>query len=126
MKMINDKQDCIESIIRVLERTAAWQPPPDSLMIPVIDTWNTFREELPWLNRSHRAPTEIAATVRSRIMLGDDIVVKALSLLRQCLGQMGATPSDASKVWMPDDETPDDPSTKYFAYLRNTSHTYLI
>jgi len=71
--------------------------------------------ELPWLDRSHRALTEIAATVRARVLLGDDIGVKALSLLRQRLGQMGATPSDASKVRMPDDETPDDPSTKYFA-----------
>ncbi|SPL63721.1 hypothetical protein OHAE_3653 [Ochrobactrum soli] len=35
--------------------------------------------------------------------------MQALNLLRQCLGQMGATPSDATKVSMPDDgEEKDD------------------
>jgi hypothetical protein len=37
-----------------------------------------------------------------------------LTLLRQCLGQMGATPADASKIQIPEDETRDDPSAKYF------------
>ena len=68
----------------------------------------------PWLNKSHRALTEIASTIRARVMTGDDIGVKALSLLRQCLGQMGATPSDASKVIMPDEKV-DDPADKYFS-----------
>ena|SRR5258705_11938926 len=78
------------------------------------DAWNTFRDELPWLNHSHRSLIEIAATIRARVMTGDDIGVKALNLLRQCLGQMGATPSDASKVNMPAGEEPNDPSKKYF------------
>jgi hypothetical protein len=31
------------------------------------------------------------------------------------LGSRGATPSDASKVKMPDDDEPDDTSKKYFS-----------
>jgi hypothetical protein len=76
--------------------------------------WTTFRDELPWLNRSHRSLTEIAATIRARVMTGDDIGVKALGLLRQCLGQMGATPADSSKVKMPVEKI-DDPADKYFS-----------
>ncbi|SKA31067.1 hypothetical protein SAMN05428963_113111 [Consotaella salsifontis] len=71
--------------------------------------WETFVREVPWLNGSHRSFLEIAATIRGRLMVGDDVGVQALNLLRQCLGQMGATPSDASKVAIPDDgEEKDD------------------
>ncbi|MEJ0015701.1 MAG: hypothetical protein WDN25_03895 [Acetobacteraceae bacterium] len=73
--------------------------------------WRTFAGELPWLNRSHRALLEIAVTVRTRLMAGDEVPgVQALNLLRQCLGQMGATPADATKVQVPDDgeEDPDE------------------
>ena len=72
--------------------------------------WRDFQRELPWLNESHRALMEIACTVRARLAAGEDVGVQALNLLRQCLGQMGATPSDASKVSIPDDgdKDPDD------------------
>ena len=33
-----------------------------------------------------------------------NMIVVWLALLRQCLGQMGATPSDASKVSLPGDD----------------------
>ena len=79
------------------------------------EAWNTFRTELSWLNKSHRSLVEIASTIRARVMSGADIGVKALSLLRQCLGQMGATPTDSSKVTMPDDSKPNDPADKYFS-----------
>ena len=35
-----------------------------------LDAWNTFRDELPWLDRSHRSLIEIAATIRARVMNG--------------------------------------------------------
>jgi hypothetical protein len=35
------------------------------------------------------------------------------NLLRQILGSMGATPSDASRVKMPEEKI-DDPADKYF------------
>jgi hypothetical protein len=77
--------------------------------------WNTFSGELPWLTKSHRSLVEIASIVRGALILGDDIDIKSLNLLRQCLGQMGATPADASRITLPEDSTEsEDPSTKYF------------
>lgn len=78
------------------------------------EAWNTFGTELPWLNMSHRAIVSIAADIRGRQIAGEDVGVKAFSLLRMCLNSMGATPADASKVQMPDKDNPDDPSEKYF------------
>ena len=77
------------------------------------DAWDEFQSEIPWLNKSHRSLVAIAATIRARVMSGEDIGVKALNLLRMCLGQLGATPTDASKVRMPV-EKKDDPADKYF------------
>jgi hypothetical protein len=52
----------------------------------------------------------MAANIQGRIMANQDVGVQAMNLLRQCLGQMGATPSDASKITVPegDEEDPDD------------------
>jgi hypothetical protein len=79
------------------------------------DSWETFRIEIPWLQKSHRALVGIAAVMRADLMAGGEFDVRKANLLRQCLGQMGATPSDASKITMPDEEVPEDPSAKYFA-----------
>lgn len=76
--------------------------------------WAQFAHELPWLNASHRALLEIAVTVRSRLIAGDEVGVQAMNLLRQCLGQMGATPADASKITVPDAED-EDPDEKFFS-----------
>ena len=70
--------------------------------------WLTFTAEIPWLNRSHRSFLEIASNIRGRLMTGNEVGVQALQLLRQCLGQMGATPADASKVAIPDGEDEKD------------------
>jgi hypothetical protein len=60
------------------------------------------------LNFSHRALVEIASVMRARLASGHEVGVQALGLLRLCLGQMGATPADASKIaWSPE-EGPDD------------------
>jgi hypothetical protein len=72
--------------------------------------WNAFRKELPWIKYSHRCLLEIASTVRGNITSGEDISVKELTLLRLCLSQLGATPSDATKITLPDDEKDKDPS----------------
>ena len=76
--------------------------------------WREIAAEIPWLNHSHRGHLAIAAYIRGRMMSGGDIGVQALNLLRQCYGQMGATPADASKAGtQPDGET-EDPAEKYF------------
>lgn len=82
--------------------------PPKWLSEPQAAAWREFAGELPWLNRSHRCIVEIASVVRARLQSGEEVGTKALSLLRLCLGSMGATPADAAKVaWAPEDE-PDD------------------
>jgi hypothetical protein len=66
--------------------------------------WHTFSSEAPWLNYSHRALVEIACVVRARLASGGDVGAGALNLLRQCLGQMGATPSSNVMALDPADE----------------------
>lgn len=63
--------------------------------------WLLFQREIPWLTESHRILVGMAATVQGRIMAGQEVGVQSLNLLRQMLGQMGATPSDASKITVP-------------------------
>jgi hypothetical protein len=41
-------------------------------------------------------------------MTGQEVGVQALNLLRQCLGQMGATPADATKVTLPNNDEEDE------------------
>lgn len=72
--------------------------------------WKDMVSEIPWLNSSHRTHLGIAATIRGR-MMGDsneEVGVQALNLLRQCLGQMGATPADATKVTLPNNDEEDE------------------
>jgi hypothetical protein len=88
--------------------------PPHWLKEPAAEAWREFENELPWLNRSHRCIVAIASIARAELAAGC-ADVKVLTLLRQCLGQLGATPSDASKITMPDEEAPDDPADKYFS-----------
>ena len=82
--------------------------PPDWMGGEQRLAWRTFQTEIPWLNASHRGVVEIAVIIRARLMAGEECGVQALNLLRQCLGQMGATPSDASKVTLPDDDEEED------------------
>jgi hypothetical protein len=91
------------------------KPPKWMKLQSQIDAWESFSDELPWLNHSHRALMEIACNLRGRIIAGEEVGVQALGQLRQCLGQLGATPADASKVNVPDGEDENkDPSDKYF------------
>jgi hypothetical protein len=66
--------------------------------------WKEIASEVPWLNSSHRGHLAIAANIRGRMMKGDDVGVQAMNLLRQCYGQMGATPADSSKIPPPAEE----------------------
>ena len=70
--------------------------------------WLTFMAEIPWLNETHRSFLEIASNIRGRLMTGQEVGVQALNLLRQCLGQMGATPADATKVTLPNNDEEDE------------------
>jgi len=80
-----------------------------------LEAWALFSDEVPWLNHSHRALVGIACDLRGRLTAGEEVGVNGLNLLRLCLGQMGATPTDSSKITVPDDDKPDDPADKYFS-----------
>jgi len=82
--------------------------PPSWMSPSQREVWDVFVFELPWLNKTHRSLLEVAVTVRTRIASGQDVGVQALNLLRQCLGQMGATPADAGRVAFADEDEADD------------------
>jgi hypothetical protein len=79
-----------------------------------IEAWQTLASEIPWLNSTHRAVMGIAAQLLGKLIANEEISVNSLNLLRLCLSQMGATPVDASKISMPDEEDDEDPASKYF------------
>lgn len=87
--------------------------PPDWLNDNAKTAWREIASEVPWLNSSQRGLLEIAATVRGRLISGQEVGVNALNLLRQCMGSMGATPADASKIPLPVDD-PDDDLDEFF------------
>lgn len=78
--------------------------------------WREIVAEIPWLNASHRGHLAIAAYVRGRMMNPQipEVGVQALNLLRQCYGQMGATPADASKAGVKPDGEAKDPTDEFF------------
>jgi hypothetical protein len=93
-------------------------PPPDWMQdsdtSKARTAWVTMANEIPWLNHSHRGLMEIAASIRGRLIAGGEVGVNALNLLRQCLGQMGATPADASKAGAKPDGESEDPADEFF------------
>src|SRR4051794_16888410 len=76
--------------------------------------WNLFRAEVSWLAEADRGLVEVAACIRGRLIAGEQVGVPSLTLLRQCLGQMGATPADRSKVDVAE-EPDDDPAREFFS-----------
>ena len=88
--------------------------PPKWMNAHQKEAWNVIIDEIPWLNKSHRGLVEIAANIRARLYSGEEVGVQALNLLRQCLGQMGATPADASKAGVVPSGEQKDPADAYF------------
>ena len=70
--------------------------------------WLLFKKEIPWLTEHDRMLVQMAANTQGRFMAGQEVGVQAMNLLRQILGQMGATPADRSKVALPDDDSEKD------------------
>jgi len=91
------------------------KPPKWMVRKHQLEAWQTFSDEVPWLNHSHRALVGIASEIRGRLIAGEEVSVNGLNLLRLCLGQMGATPVDSSKIALPEDKDDADPSDKYFS-----------
>lgn len=78
-----------------------------------VDAWEEFREELPWLNASHRALLQAACVLRARLNEDPAIGVNALQTYSAILSKLAATPVDETKVSAPDDDD-GDPADAFF------------
>lgn len=76
--------------------------------------WVAFQSEIPWLAESDRAIMEVACHVRAKLLEGMDMPMAALTVLRQCLSCMGATPADRSRIVVRDEDEPADPAAEFF------------
>ncbi len=70
--------------------------------------WERFRAELPWLTSGDKALLEIASMVRGEMLKGEIPGVTKLSMYQSVLSKLGATPTDRSKVTLPDDPEEED------------------
>jgi len=75
--------------------------------------WEEFRQELPWLNSSHRLLVRMACRLAARMDEDDDFGVSATQALSSILSKLGATPVDETKVNHGDGED-EDPADKFF------------
>jgi hypothetical protein len=76
--------------------------------------WFSFAAELPWLAESDRSTLEVACLVRGKLMNGDDLAANHLTVLRQCLSMLGATPADHSRITTAEEQDADDPTAVFF------------
>ena len=71
--------------------------PPDWMSDEQRAAWALFWAEVPWLMESDRCLVEIAAHIRARLLVGEQVGVSALNQLRMCAAQMGATLAERSQ-----------------------------
>lgn len=74
--------------------------------------WTEFRDELPWLNSSHRALLRIACILRVR-MDTPDVGVSQIQTYSAILSKLAATPVDETKVNAADEDD-DDPDDEFY------------
>jgi hypothetical protein len=114
------KRDPARFAGRVNPRTERLGKPSVWMTTEQRKAWGMFAREFPWLRESDRGLVEIAATVRARLIAGDDVGLSALNMLRLCYAQMGGSPSDRSKVELAateaEHEAAEDACAKYFAH----------
>ena len=77
------------------------------------EAWDQFRDELPWLNSTHRALLEVASNVRARLANGDEVGINVLQTYSSILSKLAATPIDETKVNHGDDGE-EDPTDRFF------------
>lgn len=82
------------------------------------ECWQAFKEELPWLNSSHRALLQVACLLRARVEENPDVGVDALKAYSAVLSKLAATPVDETKISQGAEEE-EDPSDAFFAKRPN-------
>lgn len=99
--------------------SATLGPPPKWLKPEARVAWNELDDRLPWLDMSHRCIVGLASYLQAKVRDGT-LGVPGMNLLRQILGQLGATPVSSSKInWSPATDDPDDE-----LFGRRTSRTH--
>jgi len=63
------------------------KPPKWMVRKHQLEAWQTFSDEVPWLNHSHRALVGIASEICGRLIAGEEVSVNGLNLLRLCWGK---------------------------------------
>lgn len=89
-------------------------PPSPWLEPDAVRAWNCFVREIPWLMESDRVHLEMASVQRGRMMAGKEVGVQAMNLLRLLAGQMGANPTDRSRITVAGNDESDDPTAHFF------------
>jgi hypothetical protein len=85
-------------------KVAAVGEPPSYLTPAARRAWRMFVRRLPWLTAADEAMLAIAAMVQGQLMDGDEVGVAKLNLYQSVLSKLGASPTDRTKVAMPDDD----------------------
>jgi hypothetical protein len=109
-----DIKDPLRYEKRAEPNTTPLGDPTNGMPFDECDIWYMFKNEIPWLMESDRSLMEIACLVRSQVLGKKNVGVQQLQLLRQILGQMGATPVDRSKIMAPGEAKEEDPAEKFF------------
>lgn len=81
--------------------------PPEWLTAAQHESWIDITGSMPWLRQSHTGIVSITAVLAAKLRNGE-AGTSAMNLLRLCLAQLGATPTDAHKIAMPEDGDNDD------------------
>lgn len=89
---------------RVDPKVKAVGAPPDHLTPEAKRAWRMFVSRMPWLARSDEAMLELASMIRGLILAGEDVGVAKLGLYATTLSKLGASPTDRTKVTVPDDD----------------------
>jgi hypothetical protein len=77
------------------------------------EAWREMVDEMPWLNSSHRRLLRLASILSVRLDEAD-VGVNQIQTLSAILSKLGATPTDETKVRVPDDDD-SDPTDEFFA-----------
>jgi hypothetical protein len=101
---------------RYAGRTEPSVPPlgsaPECLTEAQREAWARLADEMPWLGRSDRQITALAARLMV-IAEGFDAPISAFGELRLCLQKMGGTPADRSRIPSGSDDE-DDSAERFF------------
>jgi hypothetical protein len=99
---------------RKAPKSAPLGKPPASFTDEERTVWNELADEMPWLTKSDRRITALAARLQASLD-ADPLAfpIGGYAQLRMCLSAMGGTPSDKTKVSAPADDDDADPADEF-------------